>query len=95
MAATLPDIPLTEDWVNLNTESGFAVGLAFTIHNKTASEIRLAEGTTQPFAGSKDGIILQGFQEDHTRVDVLAGSLDIWARVSKPKTEGSVNVQVL
>lgn len=95
MAATIPDIPLDTTWLNLNDVSGIAAGVAFTIHNKTANAVRLYEGLTQPLAASKDGIVFQGFQEDHTRVDILQGSLPIWAKASHPKTDGLVNVQVL
>lgn len=95
MAETLPDIGLTSTWVNINVESDIPVGTPFTIHSKSSQSASFYESETQPQADSKDGIVLQGFEQDHVRIDVLQGSLAIWAKSALPRTESRINVQVL
>jgi len=80
MAQTPPDITVTTaDWLSLNTASGFAVGTAFSVLNKSTHDILLSEGT-KPTADSLDGVFLLGVDTAYAFTTMPTGSLEVWAR---------------
>lgn len=80
MAETKPDIQVGSDaWVDVNTESGVAVGDKMRITLKTGVWCRLYEGDTPPDITSKRGEVLTDKRNPYNIATISAGSLKIWA----------------
>jgi len=87
MANTLPSINLTNnDWTNLNTASGIAVGTAIEIQNQSSTTILVAISPTKPTLDFKGFIIPPLPAEIAT---ISANESIVWVLGSGP-----VNVQV-
>jgi hypothetical protein len=81
MAKTLADITVTaDDWVSLNTLTGFPVGTYMTVTNKSSREVVLFEDSVKPVADSVDGIILTPLVGKEPSGIVPDSSLEIWAK---------------
>ena len=94
MAATIPDIVVPyNDWLDLNTASGIAVGTAMIIKNKSQTSVRIQEGTTKPDANSTDGEVLTSMALDYAGARVKSNSLKIWVKSVKEKPLGKLTVQ--
>lgn len=76
------------DWFDVNTLSGAAVGAAIRIQNISTGSCYLMESTTKPVR--TDGIVLFSPEFDNLSIsDIDSGSLKIWAKpvtVNKPVT---------
>lgn len=92
MAQTIPDITITTAWQSLNTLSGIAVGTAMAADNKSTTLVLLAEGT-QPSANDLDGVPLTTYRDTKSTRTIVAGSLEIWARVGASSSTGRITVQ--
>ena len=46
--ALIPDVHLSGSFVNLNTETGFAVNQNFFIQNKSSKDVIIVRSLTQP-----------------------------------------------
>lgn len=94
MAQTIPNITVTNEWQSINSLSGIAIGTAIYIQNKSPLDMYIAEGT-QPSSNSTDGAVLTPLREIDSAVSILAGSLEIWVRLTtnRENTTGIVNVQ--
>jgi len=68
-----------DDWVDLNTLSGAAVGAAIVIQNISACNAYMVDSTTKPVRN--DGIVLfTPNYEDLSIARIDSGSLKIWVR---------------
>ena len=80
MSQTLDNIEVTsEDWVDLSTESGIAVGTAYEISNQLGGVVLLYEANTKPDVTQKSGQRLPSFPAENNNAQITAGSLKIWA----------------
>lgn len=96
MTQTLPDITVgSGTWVDLNTESGIAVGTKMSVTLKSSIQCRLYEGATPPALDSTDGINLTGPKYPYASATILAGSLKIWALSTQIGLNAKVSVQEL
>ncbi len=94
MSETIPYISVdSTDWVNLNTESGIAVGTAMSISTPSASTGRLVESATKPALDFDGGEIITNYRYSNNVASVLAGSLDIWAIASVEGRPINISVQ--
>lgn len=96
MSVTLPDILLNANsYVSVNSITGYPIGSCLSIQHKYGSWVYLVESSTEPLV-TTDGVILTDvFGEAATKV-IIAGSLEIWARVAAPSPrEAKINVQFL
>lgn len=92
MAATLPDIPIGQTWVDINTVSGIAVGTAIAILNKGNGEVRLIESDTIPAVDETDGLLLTTLENAYAMGSADAGSIRLWAK-ARGKLNSFVSVQ--
>lgn len=95
---TLDDISIPNDqWVDINTASGIAVGALFDIQNKTTIWVQLYEGDTAPSLDETSGRLLTNLSDFYGIATILAGSKRIWAKARPQggKTPAVVSVQVL
>lgn len=91
---TLPDIPATfDDWVDLNTVSGIAVGTAMRIQNKSTVWVHIAEQTAKPALDSKAGTLISNMSSAYAFATVLTGAQKIWARSSVETRTAQLSVQ--
>jgi hypothetical protein len=94
MAATLPDIELDYNWVDLNTASGIAVGTAFDGINKGDNEAQLVESVVEPTADYSEGNIASTIQFGYANYKVEAGSIRVWARSKSKTAPTTLSIQV-
>jgi hypothetical protein len=92
MPQTLPDIVIGQTWVDVNTESGIAVGSAMLITNKGSGDILVLEQTATPLDSDTIGVPVTNTDSPYATANALADSLKIWC-----KTRGvlgtTINVQ--
>lgn len=81
MADTVADVEVSKSaYVDINTLSGIAAGIALVITNKSTSRVRLQIGAGQPAANSEDGDILWP-GPDATSVKLIkATNNTVWAK---------------
>lgn len=92
MAATLPNIPVGDSWVDINTQSTISVGTAMEIINKGGGDVVLVESSSEPSPSSLDGIPLTTTNAPYAIANIKTGSLKIWAKASG-KLGSVINVQ--
>ena len=81
MAETIADIIIgSDEFVSLNSLSGIAVGIEYTIQNKGSNAILLIESAVKPSATITDGALLTTADMNYAVALIPAGSLEIWAR---------------
>tara|TARA_R100001594_G_scaffold53735_1_gene87267 strand:- start:7506 stop:7784 length:279 start_codon:yes stop_codon:yes gene_type:complete len=84
MAETKQDIHIEKGvWTSLNTAGGVAIGTAFSVLNKGSTEVLLAEKSTQPTDSERLGIPLTTMNSPYANVEILSGSLEVWAKAVK------------
>ena len=87
--ATFGDVTVNgNDWVDINTLSGAAVGTAMNIQNKGTACCRLQESTIKP-VNDNGAILFTPDYNDLSKAVVDSGSLKMWAKlvdVNKPTT---------
>lgn len=96
MADTIADINVPYDeYINLNTVSGIAVGTAMEILIKGSEGLFIQEGETQPDSSSTDGRSLDGKGRTNGYVScyIKSGSGNIWIRSSGYNRSSRINVQ--
>jgi hypothetical protein len=94
MSQTIPDITVGYTaWVDLNTESGIAVGDAMQVALKSNAWCRLYEGTSAPSLTTTDGEVLTDKRYPYNYVTIPAGSLKIWALSAQTALDTKVSVQ--
>lgn len=94
MAQTINDIPVTSAaWVNLNTQSGIAVGTPMFIVNESLTWVRLFEGSTAPALDYSSGITLTNKTNGYADAYVERGSLAIWALSTRENQTVNLSVQ--
>jgi hypothetical protein len=79
MAVYTTVVSSIDDWVDLNTISGAAVGAAIVIQNISSCNAYLVDSSTKPVR--TDGIVL--FTPDYEDLSIAridSGSLKIWVR---------------
>jgi hypothetical protein len=94
MAQTLPDIIIGQTWVDINTESGIAVGDVMLISNKGSGDVLLVEQATAPLDSSKEGVPMTNTGDPYAVYTVLSGSLKVWCK-AKGVLGTTINVQVV
>lgn len=60
--ALIPDIHLSGSFVNLNTETGFAVNQNFFIQNKSSKDVIIVRSLIQPVS-IENGIHIRSYEE--------------------------------
>lgn len=95
MAESTQDIPVPgNDWIDLNLESGIAVGTRMILTNTGKSPALLYEGDTKPTSGSFIGKPITTQDRPYAEVEVKSGSLNIWAKASRgAKSTTKINIQ--
>jgi len=77
MPQTIPDTPVSRDWISLNDATGIAVGTAVNIQHKSwKRNVIIAEGV-MPAADSISGRLLTPQERS---VSYRAGSDELWVR---------------
>lgn len=92
MAQTLPDISIGQTWVDVNTESGIAVGTAMLLTNKGNGEILVLEQTAAPSASDTIGVPVTNTDAPYATANALANSLKIWCK-ARSVLGTTINVQ--
>jgi hypothetical protein len=80
-------VNLTDDWLDLNTDTGIAVGVAMNLQNLGNYHILIQESATEP-STQTEGFRLTTLGADYAAPKVLSGSLRVWVRCVSP--QGSV-----
>ena len=81
--AEIQDVPLADDWLDLNTYTGIAVGTAMNIQNDGAYHFRIQESSTEPVS-ENEGFRVTTLGADYAAPTVRSGSLKIWVRCVSP-----------
>lgn len=82
-------VQITNQWQNLNTLTGQAVGTAMLVQSQASSRVYVKQQATQPVDGSVDAVILD-FKD---LWQVTTGSPITWVRVDD--VSGQLFVEVL
>lgn len=94
MAETVPNITVPFDqYLDLNTASGIAVGTAMQVFNRGTQHILIQESAAQPLTSSNDGVELTNTSQDYADCTVEVGSLTIWVKSASDNKAGLVSVQ--
>lgn len=73
-----------DDWVNINTLSGAAVGSAFNIQNISTGVCLLQESNTTP-TNDIGGMLFPPHYDSLSKASVSAGSQTMWAKIKGDK----------
>ena len=83
--ATVLNVELTNDeWLDLNTETGIAVGTEMNIQNQGDYSVWIQESATEP-ATLDEGQKISTMGLDYATPKVKSGSLKIWVRCVSPQ----------
>ena len=81
------EVPVGDDWVDINTASGITSGTAIEVMNKGNNTVFLTESVSIPTEDNV-GKVLTNINRPYAVADILTGSDTIWARCASPR--GSV-----
>lgn len=70
---------LSDDWYDINTLSGAAVGTALNIQNISTGQVILVESTTKPVTDNGP-ILFDAAYGELSKATVDSGSLKMWAK---------------
>ncbi len=85
-------LPIDQEWVDINTSTGIAVGKAITIQNTGTAWVQIAESTTEPTDPAFHKVITS-LTYPSPEATVLQGALKVWARSSLGSSAAIIAVQ--
>lgn len=85
-------LPEDQQWVDLNTSTGIAVGTAMTIQNTSTVWVQLSESDNEP-TDQEFHKVITSLTYPSSEAQVLQGALKVWARSTLASSSAVIAVQ--